>query len=116
MSSITLQTLGTKVLEKRGVRGVRDVAEEIKISPATLSRVENGHVPDLQTFKKICAWLNVEPGEILGVNPSGSARSQAAVHFRKKQALSPKTAKSLANMIVAAQRYISFEETREEER
>lgn len=115
MSVISIQALGTKLVEERGDRGVREVAQEIGISPATLSRIENGHVPDLQTFKRICDWLKIEPGEILGAKPSGNDKLQAAVHFKKQQALSPKTAKSLANMILAAQRSISFQESQEEE-
>ena len=32
-------------------------AKQIGISKATLSRVENGKVPDLNTFSKIIKWL-----------------------------------------------------------
>ena len=50
MQKLTLETLGLKVLEKREDRGVREVAKEIGISPATLSRVERGNLPDLETL------------------------------------------------------------------
>lgn len=37
---------------------LRELASEIGISAATLSRIENGKfVPDLVTFKKILDWL-----------------------------------------------------------
>ncbi len=37
---------------------LRDLADEIKVSPATISRIENSNFkPDLVTFKKILDWL-----------------------------------------------------------
>ena len=59
--------LALSIKEKRGDRGLREVANEIGISHATISRIENGKSPDIETFKKICEWLNVDPGEMLGV-------------------------------------------------
>ncbi len=38
-------------------RGIRDIAEEIGISAATLSRVENGEMMDGLTLKRILCWL-----------------------------------------------------------
>lgn len=104
MPKRTLQSLGRKLKEKRGDTGIRVVATEIGISPATLSRVERGHLPDLETFSKICKWLNIDPAEILGIKPVESEMPQVAVHFRKETALSPTTAQALAQLILAAQR------------
>lgn len=59
--------LALSIKEKRGDRGLREVANEIGISHATLSRIENGKLPDIETFKKICEWLNVDPGVILSL-------------------------------------------------
>ena len=50
---LTLKSLGRKITDKRGANGIRAAAAEIGISPATLSRVERGNLPDLETFKKI---------------------------------------------------------------
>lgn len=108
MSKLTLQTLGRKLAEQRGGRGVREVAREIGISHATLSRVERGYLPDLDTFSKICRWLNVDAGEVLGAQSTNKvtlkAIPKASVHFKKDQTLAPKTAQALAQMILAAQR------------
>lgn len=101
---MTLQTLGPKLLERRGDRGIREVAAEIGVSAATLSRVERGYLPDLETFRRICEWLDLDPGEVLRVKPATAGTPVAAIHFRKDQLLSPKTAQALANMILAAQR------------
>ena len=104
MIPLTVHSLGRLALERRGDRGIREVAGEIGISAATLSRVERGKMPDLDTFGKICKWLRVDPGTILGVVAAKSGTDSVSVHFRKDQALSPDTARALAQMILAAQR------------
>jgi transcriptional regulator with XRE-family HTH domain len=104
MAKISLQALGRKLVEKRGERGIREVAAEIGISPATLSRVERGYLPDIETFGKICRWLNIDPGAILGVTASAPSAPKISVHFKKDQVLAPRTAQALAQMILAAQR------------
>ena len=70
MVKVTLQNLGTIAREKRGSRGLRTVASEIGTSAPTLSRIESGKMPDLQTFGKLCRWLGVDPGALLDVTPN----------------------------------------------
>lgn len=100
----SLNQLGKLVAEKRGPLGLRAAAATIGISPATLSRVEQGHLPDLGNFTKICRWLDVDPSTILGLDDVGKDRPVAAVHFRKAQTMKLETAKALADMILATQR------------
>lgn len=103
--TLPIQDLGRLIAKKRGSRGIRSAAEEAGVSSATLSRVENGNVPDLATFAKICRWLEVDPSNFLGMQPANAQDKQAAiVHFRKKKTFSPETATSLAELILAAQR------------
>lgn len=105
MPKLTMQVLGRRLVEKRGSRGVREVAKEIGVSSATISRVERGHVPDLETFKRVCKWLDIDPGEVLGVSSSPSLPTPTvAVHFKKDRLLEPATAQALAQMILAAHR------------
>ena len=105
MQTLPIQDLGRLIAKKRGARGIRSAAAEAGVSSATLSRVENGNVPDLATFAKICRWLGVDPATFLGVETGGtSAKPAAVVHFRKKKTFSPETAASLAELILAAQR------------
>lgn len=40
--------------------GMRDLAAEMGLSIATLSRIERGHAMDADTLLKIWAWLNLE--------------------------------------------------------
>jgi transcriptional regulator with XRE-family HTH domain len=115
MATLTLQTLGRKLLEARGDRGIREVATEVGVSSATLSRVERGYMPDLETFGKICRWLQIDPGEILGVKRKAAGGvPTASVQFRKDETLPPRTAQALAQMILATQRALMLAETTEE--
>ena len=98
----SLDQLGRLVAEKRGEGGLRATAAEIGIAPATLSRVEQGQLPDLANFTKICKWLGEDPSSILGLDQE--EKPVAAVHFRKTSTMKQETAKALADMILAAQR------------
>jgi DNA repair ATPase RecN len=51
-----LNNLPAIVKAKRGTYGIRKAAKEIGISPTTLSKVENGHIPDIKTLQSICDW------------------------------------------------------------
>lgn len=62
----SLVNLGIRLKRRRGVRAIREVAKEIGISHSTLSRLENGKLPDIETFKKVCEWLKIDPGLVLG--------------------------------------------------
>jgi transcriptional regulator with XRE-family HTH domain len=101
---ISLEVLGRLAAEKRGDTGVRVTAKEIGISPATLSRVERGYLPDLETFRKICGWLDLDASEVLGLSPAKQGTPKVAVHFKKEAALTPATAQALAQMVLAAHR------------
>ena len=104
--TLPIEELGRLIIRKRGSRGIRAAAAEADVSPATLSRVENGNLPDLATFAKICRWLEVDPARFLGVerDSSTSIPERAVAHFRKKATVSRETATSLGALILAAQR------------
>ena len=90
--------------------GIREAALEVGVSPATLSRVENAKIPDLETFGKICAWLGDDPGIYLGLLPAPSAERRAHVHFKKGAAISKDSAKALSEMILLAQQALMDDE------
>ena len=108
----TLENLGRLVQEKRGDRGVREVAREIGISHATLSRVERGHLPDLENYQKICKWLGVDITHVTDLPQDRPADKTPQIHFRKKPTVSPETAQALAQMILAAQAFIEGKQGR----
>ena len=105
---LPIAELGRLIVAKRGARGIRAAATEVGISQATLSRVENGHMPDLATFAKICKWLDRDPREFLGLEiaDAESRPQRAVVHFKKKRTVSVETATALGELILAAQRAI----------
>jgi len=112
VAKVTLSNIGQLLRDRRGKGGIREVAHEIGISPATLSRVENGKLPDLDTFSKICKWLRIDPGEVLGwkgdvLGSSSPQDSIISAHLRADKNQSPEAAQALAEMILAAQRMIS---------
>jgi transcriptional regulator with XRE-family HTH domain len=104
---MTLLRLGAMLRDRRGGRGIREVAKEIGVSPATLTRVEGGRLPDLATFQKMCFWLRVDPAEILDLSVDKTAPStdtvSAAVHLRADQTLPESAAADLARLILVAQ-------------
>ena len=99
-----LENLGRRVMEKRGVQGIRGAAKEIGISHATLSRVERGFLPDLENYRKICNWLGVQIESSSGRQVTSAAPGIAQVHFKKERTTSPDTAQALAELILAAQK------------
>ena len=92
-----IEDLAGLVQKKKGSMGVRAAAAEIGISPTTLSRIERGHVPDMGTLEKICAWLGEDMARFTGIGG-------LQIAFKKHQAISPDTAKSLAVLIELASR------------
>lgn len=103
-----MKDLSIRIKEKRGNKGLREAAREIGISSATLSRIESGKQPDIQTFSKICTWLGVDPNSILGFEPETSpepaySTSLPLVHFRAEKTMSAKTVQKLAELIMAVQ-------------
>lgn len=104
-----MEELSIRVREKRGALGIRAAAEDAHVSAATLSRVEAGKMPDIETFRKLCLWLEVDPNTLLGMKkttPSSGmdfsdAMGQVFAHFRAKKTMSPDTSTHLAKLIQA---------------
>ncbi len=94
--------LGLLLARKRGNMGVRAAAREIGISPSTLSRIENGHIPDVGTLEKICEWIGEEPSQFTGVG-------NLQIAFKNRKAAPPKTAQALAVLIEKASKQFSEE-------
>ena len=106
--TLTIGDFGRLMAAKHANRGIRAAALDAGVSPATFSRVENGHMPDLETFAKLCKWLARDPREFLGMERTDALaeRPKAIVHFKKKKTVPVETAKALGELILAAQRAI----------
>ena len=72
------QKFAAHVRAKRGTRSLRSVVSEIEgVSLSTVSRIENGKVPDIQTFIRLCYWLEASPDDFSRdvPMPQGQGRS-----------------------------------------
>jgi transcriptional regulator with XRE-family HTH domain len=109
--SQTFQQIGITLKNRRGNRGIREVANEIGISSATLSRIENGKLPDLNSFSKICNWLKINPNDFLDCNIPQKTSSQMtssksiSFHLKADKNIDPKQSTALSEMILHAQSY-----------
>jgi transcriptional regulator with XRE-family HTH domain len=107
-SYVDIEQLSARVRAKRGDAGLRQTSEEIgNISPSTLSRIENGKLPDMDTFLHLCDWLEVDPSHFLRSNheaeqPQMETTEVIEAHLRADKELDPAMADALATMIKAA--------------
>jgi len=105
MASIDIEKFVHLVRNKRGKRNLRDIASEIgEVSISTLSRIEQGKIPDLSTYLKICEWLEVSPNEF-DLNSKVSQKNhmdEIFFHLRADQSLSQDVAEALTKMIELA--------------
>jgi transcriptional regulator with XRE-family HTH domain len=103
-STLNTDLLAGMLKSKRGDKGLRAIADEIGgVSFATLSRIEQGKVPDVDTFIRICKWLNVTTDTfILGNSKKTkpvSSKEQVVAHLRADRELSRDTVNMLVKMI-----------------
>jgi transcriptional regulator with XRE-family HTH domain len=113
-ADINVRELAALVRAKRAGRGLRAIAQEIgSISAATLSRVEQGKTPDLDTLAALCNWLGVSPDLFIAgtgyadVNgpdaiahaPGLSTPQVIAAHLRADESLPEGAASALAEMM-----------------
>jgi transcriptional regulator with XRE-family HTH domain len=92
---------------KRADKGLRVLANEINVSAATLSRIEQGKVPDVDTFIRICKWLNVATDTFIAeasnsINDVVSSKDQVVAHLRADRELSKDTVEFLIRLIDTA--------------
>ncbi|MEC5172178.1 helix-turn-helix transcriptional regulator [Chryseobacterium nepalense] len=100
-------TLNTELLagmlkDKRAGKGLRAVAEEIGgVSAPTLSRIEQGKLPDVDTFIKICKWLETPTDTFIMECESFSRSTKDIVvaHLRAERELPTDTINMLIKMI-----------------
>jgi transcriptional regulator with XRE-family HTH domain len=102
-STLNTELLAGMLKEKRGSLGLRAVAEAIGgVSAATLSRIEQGKLPDVDTFIKICQWMET-PTDTFIVNHSDtqakSNKDYIIAHLRAERELDQPTIKMLLKMI-----------------
>jgi transcriptional regulator with XRE-family HTH domain len=100
-SAIAVEELGRLLKEHRGRQSIRQAAAEAGVSFSTLSRVEAGAQPDLATFLRLCAWLEVPPELFLrsGAQRPVSTVDEVASHLFADPRLSPAAAERIADVV-----------------
>ena len=102
-STLNTELLASMLKNKRGDKGLRAAADEIGgVSAATLSRIEQGKIPDVDTFIKICKWLEVTTDAfILDSNNAKpvSTKEHVLAHLRADKELKKETVNMLIQMI-----------------
>jgi transcriptional regulator with XRE-family HTH domain len=102
---LNTELFSSMVNAKRGGLGLRAAAEEIgNISAATLSRIEQGNVPDVETFIRICHWLNVSSDIFILSEDEPQKREISTqdvivAHLRADKTLDPEASKTLVEVI-----------------
>lgn len=93
-----LRELGSRVAARRKRLGLslRDVSAETGVSVNTLSRVERGHLPDLENFRRIQTWL----GEAQGTaREAVSIPEVIGAHLRTDPLLPGEAAEKIAGIV-----------------
>lgn len=110
MYYLDIDRLASLVRKKRANKVLREVAMEISgVSPSTISRVENGKIPDMENFLLLCNWLKVAPAEFFknvdDIEPGSTPDSTPdaiALLLQSDKNLDPAMANVLASLIKAA--------------
>ena len=111
---LDVEKLASLVKKKRGSRGLRDTSKEIgSVSPSTLSRVEGGKMPDMETFTALCDWLQVPPSELFKTAEDKSLETpdMISIQLRADKNLDPAIANALASLVKAAYKDLSQEDS-----
>lgn len=102
-STLNTELLAGMLKSKRANRGLRAIADEIGgVSAATLSRIEQGKIPDVDTFIKICQWLQQSTDTFIISDSEKSPvsnKDQVIAHLRAERELSHDTVNMLIKMI-----------------
>lgn len=99
-TSLDTQRFSDMIKSKRGNKGLRVLASEIGISASTLSRIEQGNLPDIDTYLKLCEWLEVSTDYFTKSNINiENVQNGVIAHLRADKTLPSATAEALIQMI-----------------
>jgi len=103
---IDVDMFTARIKAKRAGMGLRETANQIgNISASTLSRVENGKIPDTETFLRICDWLEESPDTFIisdQQSTGGATIEVIEAHLRADKNLDEESADAIAKMLRAA--------------
>ena len=85
----------------------RQAAKEAGVSPSTLTRMQQGKLPDVNTFGALVRWLHIPAERFMAQGAAAQRRSPdpmavASTLLRGKREVSPRAAKALDELVQAA--------------
>jgi transcriptional regulator with XRE-family HTH domain len=103
-STLNTELFASAIKSKRGKKGLRETAAEIGgVSSATLSRIELGNLPDVETFIKLCKWLGVSTDTFVKGQPKSksdlSEKDKIVFQLRSSRELDPDTIEAMVAMV-----------------
>jgi transcriptional regulator with XRE-family HTH domain len=106
---LQVESLVAALDSERKARGLswRRVAKEAKVSPSTLTRMQQGKSPDVNTFSALTHWLDI-PAERFYGEQSSAPRAQddpmavISTLLRGKKKMNPKALAALQELVNAA--------------
>jgi transcriptional regulator with XRE-family HTH domain len=106
-STLNTEMLSSAIKTKRGSKGLRNTATEIGgVSAATLSRIEQGNLPDVETFIKICKWLGVSTDTFVSGKKNQKAdlseKDKIVYQLRSSRELDPDTINAMVAIVNVA--------------
>lgn len=79
---------------------LREASTASEVPVATLSRVEQGRIPDLETFRRIVGWLGVPPEQFFTpTNHTESTPEVITEHLMADSALTREAADTIAGIV-----------------
>jgi len=97
---------------RRRAEGIswREVARRASVSPSTLTRMQQGKLPDVNTFAALVRWLDMKAEEFLPAAPRKGRQQPApspqtvavTALLRGKKELSPEAKEALDELLQAA--------------
>ena len=101
--TLRIRDLAKLLRDRRATKGfgLRAAAEEAGVSFNTLSRVERGHVPDIETFSRLARWVGRSPADFLKPESvtSDSTPEFIEARLRGDTALSSDAAEAIAGIV-----------------
>jgi transcriptional regulator with XRE-family HTH domain len=108
-TTFDLNRLAKELTDKLKERelSLRQAAEEVGCSPATLSRIAKGSeaetIPDTENLLRVLSWLGKSLGDFdSSRTPRASSLTDVEVHLRALQGLAEKDREALVAMVRAA--------------
>jgi len=106
---IHVESLVAALDAERHAKGLswRQVAKQAVISPSTLTRMQQGKSPDLNTFSALTTWLDIPAERFYVEQPHSPAPHQdpmavISTLFRGKKKMNPKALTALQELVNAA--------------